>query len=101
MKWNGHRLDHARPKKIGLDRTNWYKYGAFFYIYYSIEKVLIKEKFMMVLEGQEWQYKDGNRVEFESDAFFCKVTSNISRPDMVLLGDEVGGNIDMNGDGHT
>ena len=46
------------------------------------------------------QDKDGNRVKFESEAYGCRVTSKITRPDMVLLGDEFGGNIDMIGDGN-
>ena len=46
------------------------------------------------------EYNEGNCVEYESEAYGCKVTSKFSRPDMVLLGDEVGGNIDMTGDGH-
>ena len=47
----------------------------------------------------EWQYKDGKRVEFESEAYVCKVTSKITRPYMVLI-IKVGGNIEMNGDGN-
>ena len=46
------------------------------------------------------QDKDGNCVEFESEAYGCKVTSNITLPDMVLLGDGVGANLDTTGDGH-
>ena len=33
MKINGHRLNHVRPQKFGLVRTNWCKYGAFFDMY--------------------------------------------------------------------
>ena len=55
---------------------------------------------MMMLEEPEWKYKDGNHVEFESDEYGCKLTSRFSRPNMVLLGDKVGGNIDMAGNGH-
>ena len=46
------------------------------------------------------QDKDGHCVEFESEAYGCKVTSNITLPDMVLLGDGVGANLDTTGDGH-
>ena len=46
------------------------------------------------------QDKDGNCVEFESEAYGSKVTSNITLPDMVLLVDGVGANIDTTGDGH-
>ena len=100
MKRNGNSLNLLRPQKFGLDRTNWCKYGAFYDIYDSIEKALIEAKVMTMLEEPEWQDKDGNRVKFESEAYGCRVTSKITRPDMVLLGDEFGGNIDMIGDGH-
>ena len=53
-----------------------------------------------MFEEPEWQDKDGNHVEFESEAYGCKVNSKITRPDVVLLGYEVGGNLDMTGDGH-
>ena len=69
-------------------------------MYDSIEMVFIKSKLMTVLEEPYWQDKDGNRVEFESEAYVCKVTSKITRPDMVLIGNEIGGNLDMTGDRH-
>ena len=56
---------------------------------------------MTMLEEPEWQYKDGKRVEFESEAYRCKVSTKITQTNMVLLGDEVGGNLDMNGVLHT
>ena len=61
---------------------------------------LIEEKFMKKLEEPECQDKDGNRVEFESEAYGYKVASKITRPDIVLLGDEIGANLDMTGDRH-
>ena len=101
MKRNGNRFNFVRPHKFGLDRSNWCKYGAFYYMYYSIEKTLIEAKFMMMLGETEWQDKDGNRIEFESEAYGCKVTSKFYRPGMVLLGDTVGVNLDMTGDEHV
>ena len=61
---------------------------------------LIKEKFITILEEPEWQYKYRNHVEFEFEAYGCKLTSKIIRPDMVLIGNEVVGNLDVTGDGH-
>ena len=69
-------------------------------MYDSIQKTLTKSKFVTMLEEQEWKDKYGNCVKFESEAHGCKVTSKFSRPDMVLFGDEVGGNLDMTGDIH-
>ena len=36
MKRNGHRMNHIRLHKFGLDRNNWYKYGTFVDMYDSI-----------------------------------------------------------------
>ena len=38
---------------------------------------------MTMLEEPELKDKDGNRVEFEQEAYGCKVTSKITRPNMV------------------
>ena len=61
---------------------------------------LIKEKFITILEEPDWQYKYRNNVEFEFEAYGGKLTSKIIRPDMVLIGNEVVGNLDVTGDGH-
>ncbi len=36
----------------------------------------------------------------EEESFGCNVFYMLVRPDMCLCGDEVGGNLSMNGDGH-
>ena len=61
---------------------------------------LIEVKVMKMLEEMEFQDKDGNRVEYESEAYVCKVTSRITLTDMVLIVNEVGAIIEMAGDGH-
>jgi hypothetical protein len=41
------------------------------------------------------------KIVSEEKAFDCKVLIELSRPDMCLVGDEVGGNLCMKGDGHV
>ena len=77
MKHNGHR-NRVRPQKVGLDRTNWCKYGYSFGIYDSIEKALIEAKVVTAFGEPGLQDKDRNPVEFESKAYGYKVTSKIS-----------------------
>ena len=55
---------------------------------------------MKMLEETEWQDNCGNNYKFESEAYSCKVTIKITRPNMVLIGNEVEYNLDMTGDGH-
>ena len=69
-------------------------------MYGSFEMALIKEKVMTLLEETVSKYKDGKCVGFESEAYSCKAKPKITQPARVILGDEVGAIIDMNGDGH-
>ena len=55
---------------------------------------------MKMLEEPKWQDNDGDHVEFESEAYGCKVTSTITLSSMVLLGNEFGDNIDITDDEH-
>ena len=43
--------------------------------------------------------RDGDIVENEEDAFGCRVTHNVTRPDMILCMDEVGSSTCQKGDG--
>ena len=52
------------------------------------------------LENPVWMNKSGEEVN-EDDAFGCKVTHKITRPDMCLVVDEVGGNTNQKGDGNV
>ena len=100
MKRNCNRLNLVKPQQFRLESTNCCKYAVFYDMYGSIEIELIKTKVVMMLEEPEFQDKDGNCVEFESKEYGCKVNHRITLPDMVLLGDGVGANIDTTGDGH-
>ena len=48
-----------------------------------------------------WMDKSGNIVSDKSHAFGCKVTHDHIHTDWCPVGDEVGGNISMKGDGHV
>ena len=52
------------------------------------------------LEVPTWQDRYGNICP-EEKAFGCKVTHKLLHPGMCLVGDEVGGNLNMTGDGHS
>ena len=51
------------------------------------------------LEVPIWMDRYGNKCS-KDKALDCKVTHQITRPDMCVMGDEVGGNLSMKGDGH-
>ena len=52
------------------------------------------------LEESVWMDRDGNVVD-EKTSFGCKVTHRITRPEMVICFDELGGNTSQKGDGHV
>ena len=47
-----------------------------------------------------WMDNDGNKCQ-ESNALGCQVTHRLCHPELCFVGDEVGGNISMKGDGHV
>ena len=47
-----------------------------------------------------WMDRSGDKVT-EMDSLGCKVTHKLLRPDMCLVGNEVGGNINILGDGQV
>ena len=47
----------------------------------------------------EWMDRKGEIVD-KSKSFGCKVFHRIVRPDMCIVGEEVGGSISIKGDGH-
>ena len=51
------------------------------------------------LPEPEWMNRKGEIVD-EKDSFGCKVFHQLVRPDMCIVGDEVGGSISMKGNGH-
>lgn len=52
------------------------------------------------LEQPIWMNKDGEECS-ESESFGCQVNYKLTEPDMCFVGDEVGGNLPMKGDGHA
>ena len=51
------------------------------------------------LDTPQWKDKDGLNVG-EENAYGCRCTHDLIHPDYFVVMDEVGGNINMKGDGH-
>ena len=100
MKRNRNKISSKRGQKYELDRQNWTTYANFADMYdhcvIEMEQAGVAKK----LDEPTWMTKEGQECDPEN-AFGCKVTHQIVRPDMCLCGDEVGGNICMAGDGHV
>ena len=67
-------------------------------MYKSIKEELIAAGAAIKLDKPVWMNGDGDVVD-EQDAFGCKVAIDITKPEMCIVADEVGGNTSQKGDG--
>lgn len=98
MRRNEEKLVNTVGKKYDLARDKWSTYGNFKDMYEHIIHEMVEAKVAVKLDEPMWQDREGNKVQ-EGDAFGCKVTHSIIEPDWCIVGDEVGGNLSMKGDG--
>ena len=99
MKRHGHKVVSKRGAKYALNRAEWSTYHNFDDMYRHIYEEMELSGVAKRRDEPVWMDRDGNIVE-EVNAHGCKVTHDFIRPDMCLVRDEVGGNINMTGDGH-
>ena len=103
--WKGfkHRNEHLIVSKRGgkyeLDRDKWTTYANFYDMYNHIYDEMVDANVASIYEDPMWQDCDGTRCN-ESNSFGCKVTHNLTHPEMCIVMDEVGGNTSQKGDGH-
>ena len=97
MKRNKDKLVNSVGKNYCLTRNNWTTSRNFKAMYENIIHEMVEEKVAEKLDVPEWQDEKGQSC-IEENAFGCKVTHKIVRPDMCIVGDEVGGNLSMKGD---
>ena len=101
MRRNGNKICSKRGAKYELDRASWSTYANFTDMYDHIIEEMVDAGVAIKLDAPVWMNKEGEIVKNEEDAFGCKVSHQITRPEMCIVGDEVGGNISMKGDGHA
>ena len=92
MKRNQHRIVSKRGQKYELDRQNWTTYANFAVMYKHCALEMEHAGVSKRLDEPIWMIRDGVECT-ANDAYGCKVTHAIIRPEMCLCGDEVGGNI--------
>ena len=60
---------------------------------------MVEAGVVKLLDNPEWQNKKGEIVN-EVQVYGCQVTHQLDHPEYCVVMDEVGGNINMQGDGH-
>lgn len=100
MKRNKHKIVSKRGQKYALDRQNWTTYANFLHMYQHSINEMVDAGVAKKLDAPKWMDRNGDECE-ESQALGCKVTHELCHPDLCFVGDEVGGNLSMKGDGHA
>ena len=100
LKRNAHKIISKRGQKYELDRQNWTTYANFVNMYDQCIEQMVRAGVAKKRIEPAWMDEKGQVCD-ESQAYGCKVTHDLIHPDWCLVGDEVGGNISMKGDGHA
>ena len=98
MHRNKHLIVSSKGQKYELNRANWTTYQNFSQMYEVIEQEMITAGVAVALKEPVWMNAEGEVVE-EGDAYGCKVTLDITKPEMCVVADEVGGNTSQKDDG--
>ena len=97
---NSDKIVTRKGEKFEMDRSNWTTYHNFDQMYLRFGEEMEHAKVAEKLAEPVWMNREGEIVD-EYDAFGCKVTHRIDRPDMILCMDEVGCNTCQKGDGNV
>ena len=97
MKRNVSQIRYKRGQKYELDRALWTTYANFHDMYTHNYTGMVKANVAKLLDNLEWKNKKGESVS-ETQAYGCQVTHQMDQPEYCVVMDEVGGNINMQGD---
>lgn len=86
-KRNEHKIVTKKGAKYELDRDKWTTYANFSDMYNHIYEEMEDAKVATPYAAPMWQDCDGNPC-LEKDAFGCKVTHNLTHPEMCVVMDE-------------
>ena len=99
LKRNCHLLRSKSGKKYAFDRSNFTTYLNFRDMYDHIEDILVFDSKVATKDDTPvWVNEHGQEVSCEDDAYGCKATIHIHRPDMCIVLDEVGSNLSQEND---
>ena len=97
MKRNVSQIRSKCGQKYELDRASWNTYENFHDMYTHNYTEMVEAGVAKLLDNPEWKNKKGESVS-ETQAYGCQVTHQMDQPEYCVVMDEVGGNINMQGD---
>ena len=96
---NSSQIKSKVARKFAFDRSNWTTYLNFRDMYLHIKDVMINDsKIAEKLPEPIWVDRYGKKLPSEEGASGCKTDLKITRPDMVIMFDEVGCDLSQEGD---
>jgi hypothetical protein len=101
MERNRIRLRSKRGRRFELNRAKWETYTNFLTMYEDIEAEMVDAGLATKLQYPIWMNEKGEVVRDENEAYGCKVHTQLTRPDMCIVLDEVGCNTSQIKDGHV
>ena len=103
LKRHGKVLDSARGHRVAANRTEWVTYVNVDCMYNLVYEQMINAGIARRLSESEeyWIDENGEKVSSEDNAVGMKVKIEITHPEWLLFGDEVGTNISQQDDGHV
>ena len=100
MKRNRSRIVSKCGQKYTLYRQKWTTYANFLDIYKHCITEMVDAGVAEKYDEPKWLNMNGEEC-CEAEALGCKVTHKLCHPELCFVGDKVGGNLLMKGDGHT
>ena len=96
-------LKAAKGVRVAANRTEWVTYQNVESMYNLVYEQMIDSGLARrLLESEQYFVNEnGEVVESENDAFGKKIIVEITHPEWILFGDEVGTDISMKDDGHV
>ncbi len=101
MKRNAVALSRAKGNRIAACRSEWTTFENIVEMYNLVYDQMVDAGLAKKLspEDQYWTDDHGSRVETEAEAFGSKIEVEITHPEWILFGDEVGTDINQKEDG--
>jgi len=103
MKRHAKLLEAAKGHLVATNRTEWVTYDNIDRMYDLVYEQMVAAGVARCLPPDEhyWVNGNGEKTNCESDACGLKVTIDITHPEWIIFGDEVGTDISQKDDGHV
>ena len=93
-------IEANKGRRFEIQRNHWTVFRNFLNMFLDIERMLIQSRLAEQLPTPIYMDNKGNVVDGVRKSFGCKVECQFNLPQICLVMDEVGGDLNMMNDGH-